>query len=91
VLKDIASEKFGETFAYRDKMGFGIPLREFMATTTFQKKWYDTIEPNMIKRGLFQTTELSKWVKNITTATPEQLDAIWLMFGFEIWAKQYLD
>jgi hypothetical protein len=45
----------------------------------------------MIKRGLFQTTELSKWVKNITTATPEQLDAIWLMFGFEIWAKQYLD
>jgi hypothetical protein len=23
--------------------------------------------------------------------TAEQLDAVWLMMGFEIWAKQYLD
>ncbi|MEZ4877588.1 MAG: asparagine synthase (glutamine-hydrolyzing) [Flavobacterium sp.] len=91
VLKDIAAQKFGESFAYRDKMGFGIPLREFMSSTTFQDKWYNTIEPNMKKRGLFQTTELSKWVKNIATATPVQLDAIWLMFGFEIWASQYLE
>ena len=91
VLKDIAANKFGEKFAYRDKMGFGIPLRSFMASATFQEKWNATIQPNIAKRGLFEVNELSKWVNNIANATPEQLDAIWLMFGFEIWAKQYLD
>ncbi|MGV9003530.1 asparagine synthase (glutamine-hydrolyzing) [Flavobacterium sp.] len=91
VLKDIAAEKFGEPFAYRDKMGFGIPLRSFMSSEVFQEKWETTIQPNIVKRGLFEVIEVSKWVKNVAYATPEQLDAIWLLFGFEIWAKQYLD
>lgn len=91
ILKDIAADKFGEPFAYRDKMGFGIPLRSFMASKIFQEKWHKTIQPNIVKRGLFEVSEVSKWVNNIAIATPEQLDAIWLMFGFEIWAKQYIE
>jgi asparagine synthase (glutamine-hydrolysing) len=91
VLKDICAEKFDESFAYRDKMGFGIPLREFMSTQVFQEKWYNQIEPSLKKRNLFELKELSQWIKNIGKASPEQLDAIWLLLGFEIWAKQYLD
>jgi asparagine synthase (glutamine-hydrolysing) len=91
VLKDICAEKFDEKFAYRDKMGFGIPLREFMATQFFQNKWQKEIEPNLKKRNLFELSVVSTWVKNISTTTPEQLDAIWLLLGFEVWAKQYLD
>ena len=91
VLKDIAAQKFGEPFAYREKMGFGIPLRSFMASKIFQNKWNGIIEPGLEKRGIFKVTQISKWVKNIEKASPQQLDAIWLMFGFEIWAKQYLD
>ena len=91
VLKDIAANKFGEAFAYRDKMGFGIPLREFMSSKVFQEKWNHTMLPSIKKRGVFQIQEVSNWVNNIAKATPDQLDAIWLVFGFEIWAKQYLD
>ena len=36
VLKDIAAQKFGESFAYRNKMGFAIPLRSFMASNIFK-------------------------------------------------------
>jgi asparagine synthase (glutamine-hydrolysing) len=91
VLKDICAEKFDDNFAYRNKMGFGIPLREFMSTQVFQDKWYNQIEPSLKKRHLFELKELSLWVKNVAKASPEQLDAIWLLLGFEIWAKQYLD
>jgi asparagine synthase (glutamine-hydrolysing) len=91
VLKDIAAEKFGESFAFRDKMGFPIPLRAFMASTVFQEKWKQTILPSIKKRGVFKVKEVSKWVNNIEEASPDQLDAIWLLFGLEIWAKQYLD
>jgi asparagine synthase (glutamine-hydrolysing) len=91
ILKDICSSKFGESFAYRDKMGFGIPLRSFMSAKVFQEKWKNQIEPGIQKRGIFKLNELSNWVKNSSTASSGQLDAIWLMVGFELWAQQYLD
>ena len=91
VLKDICASKFGEPFAYREKMGFGIPLRSFMSSATFQEKWKNQIEPGMKKRGVFEIIELTNWVKNSAKATSDQLDAIWLMTGFELWAQQYLD
>lgn len=91
VLKEICSDKFEESFAYRDKMGFGIPIRSFMATKTFQDKWKNQIEPKLKNRELFDLSQLNNWVKNINHATPEQIDAIWLMLGFELWSQQYLD
>lgn len=91
VLKDICADKFGEKFAYREKMGFGIPLRSFMSSVTFQEKWKTQVAPGIQKRCIFRFEELSSWVNNISKATPEQLDAIWLMLGFELWAQQYID
>lgn len=91
LLKDICASKFGEDFAYRDKMGFGIPLRSFFSSSVFQEKWFTQVAPGIQKRGLFELKELNSWINNISKATPEQLDAIWLMLGFELWAKQYLD
>ncbi|WP_309640399.1 asparagine synthase (glutamine-hydrolyzing) [Flavobacterium sp.] len=91
LLKDICAEKFGESFSYREKMGFGIPLRSFMSSEVFQNKWNNQIQPGIQKRALFEAKALSNWVNNIATATPDELDAIWLMVGFELWAQQYLD
>ncbi len=91
VLKDICASKFGEDFAYRDKMGFGIPLREFFSSEIFKQKWNSEIAPGIKRRGLFQLNELDSWINNIANASPDQMDAIWLMLGFELWAQQYLD
>ena len=91
LLKDICATKFDESFAYREKMGFGIPLRSFMSSENFQNKWKNQIEPGIKKRNLFQLNQLSVWVKNITTVSSDELDAIWLMVSFELWAQLYLD
>ena len=91
LLKDICASKFGESFAYRDKMGFGIPLHNFFSSAVFQEKWKTQVAPGIKKRELFELKELNSWVNNISKATPDQLDAIWLMLGFELWAQHYLD
>jgi len=91
LLKDICASKFGEDFAYRDKMGFGIPLREFFSSSAFQEKWNTKIAPGIQKRGLFELNALNSWINNISNASPDQLDAIWLMLGFELWAQNFLD
>lgn len=91
LLKQICAAKFGEKFAFRNKMGFGIPLREFMATAAFAAKWQEQIVPGIKSRGVFETNMITNWYNNLATASPGQLDAIWLMTGFELWAQQYLD
>ncbi len=37
LLKEVCSKFFGKEFAYRDKMGFGIPLRDFFKDHGFKK------------------------------------------------------
>ena len=91
LLKDLCAVIFGKDFAYRDKMGFGIPLKSFFSSADFLKKWNASYLPGIEKRGLFQVKSLKKWVNQPLKMNTEQLDALWLMVGFEIWAKQYLD
>ena len=91
LLKDICASKFGESFAYRDKMGFGIPLQNFFSSEVFREKWNNQVAPGIQKSGLFELKELNSWISTISTASPDQLDAIWLMLGFELWAQHYLD
>jgi len=91
LLKQLCHQKFGERFAYRRKNGFGIPLRDFMSTPEFKEWWKDELEPGIRNRGVFRVAPVARWMANIEKANPQQLDAIWLMTGFEIWAKKYLD
>ncbi|NGP78154.1 asparagine synthase (glutamine-hydrolyzing) [Balneolaceae bacterium YR4-1] len=91
ILKVLCSKNFGNDFAFRRKKGFGIPLKDFMSSTDFQNRWKDEIEPGIEERGIFEVDSVSKWVSKIEKANSAQLDAIWLMTGFEIWAKKYLD
>jgi asparagine synthase (glutamine-hydrolysing) len=91
ILKEIAAEAFGENFAFRNKMGFGIPLKAFFSSAPFQKRWQEELLPGIQRRNIFKTTALAEWMSVPQQMTAEQLDSVWLMMGFEIWAKQYLD
>jgi len=91
LLKEICADVFDENFAYRDKMGFGIPLKSFFSSAPFQKRWKKELLPGIQKRGIFNVKPLAQWMSTPEKMTAEQLDAVWLMMGFEIWAKQYLD
>lgn len=91
ILKEICSEIFDESFAYRNKMGFSIPLRQFFTSKLFLQRWYDEISPSIQQRGIFNYKPINDWMIKTNTMSSEQLDAVWLMLGFEIWASQYLD
>ena len=90
-LKEICASTFGEAFAFRDKMGFGIPLKAFFSSAPFQERWNKELLPGIQKRNIFNEQSLAQWMSHPQKMTAEQQDAVWLMMGFEIWAKQYLD
>lgn len=91
LLKQICAARFNEKFAFRDKMGFGVPMWELMGSPSFREKWHDQISPGMKRRGVFETGPVQRWYNNLASTTPMQLDAVWMMTGYELWAQQYLD
>jgi asparagine synthase (glutamine-hydrolysing) len=91
ILKDYCGSLIGEDFAFRKKMGFSIPLKAFFASKYFKERWNMELLPAIKNRGIFDHIEFTNWMEKPQTLTPDKIDAIWLMTGFEIWAQKFLD
>jgi asparagine synthase (glutamine-hydrolysing) len=90
MLKKIAASVFGNEFAFRKKMGFGIPMKDFLSDKRFTEYVNDKIIPGIRGRGLFDHKLASSWVENIGSLGYQELLALWVIISFEIWASVYL-
>jgi asparagine synthase (glutamine-hydrolysing) len=91
LLKKIIAGKFGNDFAFRDKMGFGIPLREFFLNKKFTEYLNDKIISGIRGRELFSHKLLSGWLSDINKINFRELEALWVIVAFEIWASLYIE
>ncbi len=91
LLKKMTADTFGHDFAFRDKMGFGIPLREFFLNNKFAEYLNNKILPGIRERGLFNYELTFDWLSNISNLKYYELEALWVVISFEIWASVYLD
>ena len=87
----ITADIFGNSFAFRDKMGFGIPIKEFLINKKCNDYMNDNVLPHIKHRGLFNYKLASSWLSNINTLKYYELEALWVIVSFEIWATIYLD
>jgi asparagine synthase (glutamine-hydrolysing) len=90
LLKEIASNKFSESLAYRHKQGFPIPLQSFMSSKIFQSIWRDMVYPYIAQDSSFNHNKLDLWVKNIGSTNGYQRDMIWLVTSFQLWHNKYI-
>ena len=90
-LKKLSEKIFGFDFTYRAKQGFGIPLRQFFQDKKFQDLWEFEILPGIRQRKLFDPEPAQEIMNKIQKANSKELDLIWVMTSFELWAQQYLD
>lgn len=91
LLKKIASNIFGENFAFRDKMGFSIPLKEFFSDKRFLEFLYDQVLPGIRSRGIMDHDKVVNWMNKLPDISYHQLESLWIALSFEIWASTYLD
>jgi asparagine synthase (glutamine-hydrolysing) len=91
ILKKICAAEFGDDFAFRDKMGFGIPLREFMSKPAFHDYLKEKILPSLKARNIVNTNKVDAWINNLTTISSAELDALWVVVSLEIWMKKFID
>ena len=91
LLKKMCAGVFGNDFAFRNKMGFGIPLREFMTKPGFNSYLRDEILPGIKKRNILNSHTIELMVNNLQKISTPELDALWVVVGLEIWMKQFID
>ncbi len=89
-LKNICADKFDEAFAFRDKMGFGIPIRRFLGSQSFEQRWQDEILPGIKSKGIFDSNSIAIKYEQMKKGNAADAELVWLMTSFEIWANQYL-
>ncbi|MBL0356323.1 MAG: asparagine synthase (glutamine-hydrolyzing) [Chitinophagaceae bacterium] len=89
-LKKLTASLFGdEAFAFREKQGFGIPLRSFFKDKKMNRYLSDQIIPGIEQRKIFNSDILKHWMKNLDTVSVHELEALWIMIAFEAWAKKF--
>ncbi|HLO60102.1 MAG TPA: asparagine synthase (glutamine-hydrolyzing) [Bacteroidales bacterium] len=91
MLKKIAARIFDNNFAFRNKMGFGIPVRQYFNNPDFNEYLNDKILPGIKTRGIFNYSVVSDWLKKPGNITYQQLESLWIVVAFEIWASIYID
>jgi len=91
LLKKITAGVFGHDFAFRNKMGFGIPLREFFMNSRFREYIMDKVLSGIKVRNLYDHNLIATWISNIKHLEYTEMEALWIMISFEIWASVYLD
>jgi asparagine synthase (glutamine-hydrolysing) len=88
-LKKLAAEIFDDSFAFREKQGFGIPLRTFFNDKEFRSYLGDEIIPGILKRRIFDGNLIARWFQHLNKISAGELEALWIMVSFEAWAKKF--
>jgi asparagine synthase (glutamine-hydrolysing) len=57
----------------------------------FREYLNDQVLPGIKQRGLFAYNLVSKWLEDIKALKYTEMEALWIMISFEIWAAVYLD
>jgi len=91
LLKKMGEDVFGNNFAFRNKMGFGIPIREFFMDKRFNQYLNDKVKQGIRNRGLFNNVQVNSWISNINKLRYDELEALWVIVAFETWASKYFD
>lgn len=91
LLKKMIAGRFGNEFAFRDKMGFGIPLREFFSNKKFNDYIREKLVPGIKQRGIMNGNLAADWTNNLASLRYDELEALWVMLSFETFASIYLD
>jgi len=91
LLKELCSDFFGKDFAYRDKMGFGIPLREFFNDEKFKLYLTNELLPSINKRKIFDEKEINYLFNKINDIDIEDMNTLWVIITLEIWLQEFID
>lgn len=91
ILKDLCREHFSDSFIFRKKMGFDIPLREYLKDESFRNIFYGEILTGIRKRNMFEVRQVEKWYEELDNISLSELILFWRTISLELWNQIFMD
>ena len=96
LIKKLSEKFFTKKFIYRKKIGFSMPLNEWMKKSKFKKFFTDILlNPLTLSRGIYNTRELIKLIKIFNKGNDKNKNSyankIWVLVNFELWMRMFID
>lgn len=94
LLKSLCADVYGEPFAYRYKVGLGIPMLEILSDSPMRNYIDTQVLPGIKRRGVVNYAYVRNLWENmsaISSNMDSRLEVLWISFSFEIWAQMYID
>lgn len=89
LLREIVAQKLPDYILEMPKKGFSFPLAKFINENEELKKLLLDNINNLIKRGIFNTKTIKKWLNN--GISDSNASKLWQLLTFELWLQKYLD
>jgi asparagine synthase (glutamine-hydrolysing) len=91
LVKQAMREMVPESILNRKKMGFPVPIRQWLREG-FQTVFRDVLlSERACDRGIFNTTFIEQLLQENNRGTHDHADALWTILNFEMWARVFLD
>lgn len=91
ILKEICAKKFGESFAYRGKGGFGLPLKYYMGMPEFRQMYEETVKGKMRERSLLNANYVEWLYQRLDVLDWQEVELLWRAINVELYAQMFID
>lgn len=94
LLKSLCADVYGESFAYRYKVGLGVPMLQIFSDNKVRAFINKSVLPGIKRRGIVDYNYVSHIFDSlqvIPNSLDSRLELLWLAFSFELWAQMYID
>ena len=89
ILRNILKEKINEKFFNRPKMGFAVPLSDWLRGPLKDWAW-DLISQKKIDDGLIDVSKIKKIFNEHVTYKRNWQNKIWTILVYIIWKEKYM-
>jgi asparagine synthase (glutamine-hydrolysing) len=91
VLKNLARRTFDDSFVYRPKSGFSLPLSHYFADRRFEQLMEERLLPGMRQRGLVDPAAVRRQWQDLTSQPAGAAETLWISVALELWAQAFVD
>lgn len=90
-LKSLSARYFGDEFAYRGKMGFGLPVKDILDHSSFHARIEDQYLPGIKSRGWLDNGTVRKLWRERKAMNGAATELLWRCISLEAWAQTFMD
>jgi asparagine synthase (glutamine-hydrolysing) len=90
ILREIVHKYIPKEIMERPKMGFGIPIENWLGNELKELVRENLSEKNLQEHGLFNIREVQKMVTDFFNGKKEKHLKIWYLVMFQMWYKRWM-